>query len=796
MPANTLQDRWRRVRSMSRHELMVRSRQELSKRTDELLSRVGYDFAGKVTVDPSRATPAHFFFTSEQVPSIIAALTARLPRELDDIVRRASRICEHRFDLLGFENLNFGSEIDWHLDPVHKKRAPRAVFHKVPYLDFDQCGDVKITWELNRHQHFVTLAKAYCVTGDEKFAAELFQQWKHWHKENPYPVGVNWASSLEVAFRSLSWFWAHALVKGSKSKPAGFDDEYVRAQGLNGRHLERYLSTYFSANTHLMGEGVALFFLGTLLPQLKSAERWQKLGWQIVLEEAKNQVRADGFHFEQSTYYHVYAIDFFLHAAVLAMNNAVALPAEFEGTIQKMLNALCLLARSGSVPRLGDDDGGRLFDGRRNRMEHLLDPLAAGAVLFGRGDFKTAAGGLTEETVWLLGTPGVAEFDRIEEKAPETNSTALPATGLYVMSDPASRLQVAIDAGPLGAGTGGHGHADALSLTISDARGPLLIDPGTLEYVGKGPERNQYRGTAAHNTLLVDDKDQADPKGPFAWTTLPTARVEKWINGENFDLFVGSHDGYRRLEQPVVHRRWVFSLKSQFVLIRDIAEGEGKHRLDLYWHIAPDLRSQGKRSEGFLDARGERGIFTTPVEGHGWAQDVRQGSWSPAYGKAERSAILHFGTMAALPAEFVTLLVPVVKANARAGELTRISEASDARVVRGYRYSTPTREHCIFFAPENKGWVAGPWASDAEFVYSGRDRQGSDRTVIFYNGSHVTLGREKLVECARKISRYELIGSGSEAKVFSSNRDAVLTQETSSIEPTLASEPVAGGTSN
>ena len=184
---------------MSRHELSVRSRQELSKHSDELLSRAGYDFAARVALAPQRSAPAHFFFTPEQIPSIVSTLTTRVPRAVDDIVTRARRICEHRFDLLGFEALNFGNDIDWHLDPVHNKRAPRLIFHKVPYLDFEQCGDVKITWELNRHQHFITLAKAYRITGEEKFAAELFAQWKHWLKENPYPIGLNWASSLEVA---------------------------------------------------------------------------------------------------------------------------------------------------------------------------------------------------------------------------------------------------------------------------------------------------------------------------------------------------------------------------------------------------------------------------------------------------------------------------------------------------------------------------------------------------------------------------------------------------------------------
>ena len=150
-----------------------------------------------------------------------------------------------------------------------------------------------------------------------------------------------------------------------------------------------------------------------MCPEISRAEYWKSQGWGIVLQEARRQVRADGFHFEQSTYYHVYAIDFFLHAAMLARLNELTVPGEFEKTLENMLDALLLLGRASAPPRLGDDDGGRLFDPRRNRSEHLLDPLATGAVLFRRGDFKGVAGELREETIWLLGEQGVAEWDRL-----------------------------------------------------------------------------------------------------------------------------------------------------------------------------------------------------------------------------------------------------------------------------------------------------------------------------------------------------------------------------------------------
>ena len=382
---------WRKIKdrlaAMEAAELGDRIRQELGKRQDRFLSHFGYDFPAK-SADLVPHGSGNFFFGADSIAATVALVRQRLPHQVQDVVKRADRICQHRFDLLGYEDLDYGRPIDWHLDAVHGKQAPRKAFYKIRYLDFAEVGDSKITWELNRHQHLVTLAKAYRFTGDRRFADEALRQWRHWKSENPYPAGINWASSLEVAFRSLSWIWTHHLLQGTPGVP-DLREEWLRGLALHGRYIERYLSTYFSPNTHLLGEGVALFFLGVLCPELAAAERWKWLGWKIVLQEAARQVRLDGFHFEQSTYYHVYALDFFLHSAILASLNGIEIPKPFEETLEKMLTALSLLGRGGAPPRFGDDDGGRLFDPRRNRGEHLLDPLSTGAILFHRADYKT-----------------------------------------------------------------------------------------------------------------------------------------------------------------------------------------------------------------------------------------------------------------------------------------------------------------------------------------------------------------------------------------------------------------------
>ena len=156
------------------------------------------------------------FFLAVKLSARAELLRKHLPGEAAEILREADEICGHRFRLLGYENLDYGREIDWHLDPVHGKRAPLDPWFKIPFLDFAAVGDHKVTWELNRHQHLVTLAKAQLLSGErnEKYARELMAQWRSWIKANPYPLGINWASTLEVAFRSLSWIWVDQLLAG------------------------------------------------------------------------------------------------------------------------------------------------------------------------------------------------------------------------------------------------------------------------------------------------------------------------------------------------------------------------------------------------------------------------------------------------------------------------------------------------------------------------------------------------------------------------------------------------------
>src|SRR5260370_3053399 len=681
----------------------------------------------------------------------------RFPAETEQTISYAERICQHRFDLLGDEGRDYGQKIDWHLDAIHGKRAPRKPWYQIQYLDYGAVGDSKVTWELNRHQHLPTLAKAYRLTGTKQFAEELFRQWFDWMNDNPYPIGINWRSGLEVAFRGLAWLQMRPLLEGCDVVPPKFSDSLHRALAVGARHIERYLSTYFSPNTHLLGEGVGLFRIGFFLPIRELSRRWQTVGWEIVLREAVRQVRPDGMHFEQSVYYHVYALDFFMHSRILASKNSLPIPPGLDQAIEKMLEFLAALAQAGNPPRIGDDDGGRVFAPRRNRAEHLVNPLATGAGLVQREDFKALAGGAArEETLWLLGVEGLQQFDSLSTGQRIPESAAFQHSGIYVMTDSTPvRAQLVIDAGPQGSLSAGHGHADALSLEFALNGHEVLSDPGTFCYVSDDNSRNIFLRTAAHNTLQVDGLHQSEPAGPFSWKEQVDTRVGAWVEGKSFELFRGAHTGYKRLSRPAVHCRWVFHLKSNFYVVLDQLASEGKHAIDVSWHLSPGWAVRGQGTGRFVLDKDEQSMLAVLVnEDSGWQPKLGEGWYSPVYGKKQRAPVLQFHRKSQGFCDFFSLLFALPHDAADLGRLSS-STQSECPGVSACTYETLAGTHEMVFAESGKTWRVGRIESDAKFLHCLFDGRARALSFVLCEGTFMTLTQQSVFAANQSVWIHE-----------------------------------------
>jgi hypothetical protein len=466
-------------------------------------------------------------------------------RHPEAIATIADSILEHRFPLLGV-TIETGPTIDWRRDYLHGVSSGTEYFRLVPYLDFAKVGDHKAVWELNRHQHLPVLAQAYRASGRQAYLDEAFQQIDSWLEANPYLRGINWASALEVGLRALSWGWFWELAGGEM--PERLRERFLNALYQHGRYLEVNLSVYFSPNTHLLGEAVALHALGAWFPEWPRARRWREAGGRVVEEAIGRQVRDDGSHFEQSVYYHVYALDFFLLYRSLAGGG----PAYDErlGRMAEFLHAVT--GPAGMLPLIGDDDGGRLRHPYGDRMQFGRETLARCREVF-------------PDREWRL------------------ESRLFRDSGFAVMT--AGAASVVIKAGGFGAGSGGHSHSDVLSMVVRIANREILIDPGTYTYVADPAERDRFRGSAAHNTVRIDGRNQAIPAGPFRWRDKPEVKVRAWSTSAERDVLNAScaYAGF-------VHQRRVLLVKPETLVIVDSVEGpSGEHRIEQFWHLgAPE----------------------------------------------------------------------------------------------------------------------------------------------------------------------------------------------------------------
>jgi hypothetical protein len=654
-------------------EISGRARQEVSKWIDRLADPRRGTFEGSVPVERAdrwAAEMAPRFFAGPSDPRVPALIHERLPDSVRRIVAAADRALQKRFDLLGYRDLSFGDPIDWHLDPVAKRRASLRHWTLLDPLDVATVGDSKVVWELNRHQWLVGLGQAYRLTGDERYGSMFADTIRNWLRANPPGMGINWTSSLEVAFRLISWCWALSLFRGSAALTADLRAVLVGGIAAHASRIERYLSYYFSPNTHLTGEALGLFYAGTLFPSMPAAARRRRLATDILIHEAEQQILPDGVYMEQATCYQRYTAEIYLHFVVLAARNGIRVPDAVRQRLGLLLDSLLTLRRpDGSLPEIGDADGGWLLPLAPRDPDDGRGVFALAATVMKRGDYAWASGGLTPEVPWLLGIDSTRLFEQLDSAPPaQSPARLLPDGGYVVMRSDWGRTaeQIVFDVGPLGCrNSGGHGHADLLSIQASFRGQPYIVDPGTFRYTDDDGWRTHYRSTAAHSTIEIDGVGQAVPRGAFSWMSRPAAVLTRWTSTATLDTAVAEHHAYFGLADPVLHRRMVVLRKGRYAVVVDDLEGAAEHRAALRFQFAPMsvtldpsgwVRAGPSTEHGLLLHAFSTGSLKATV--HEGETDPKEGWISPAYGRQEPAPVLLYALTTTLPARVITLLLP------------------------------------------------------------------------------------------------------------------------------------------
>lgn len=452
-------------------------------------------------------------------------------------------------------------------------------------------------WRYNQH-YFDDLNAADAPTRADWHRALL----EDWVRSNPPGRGNGW-EPYPTSLRIVNWIkWALA----GNALPAVCEHSLA----VQARWLTRRLEIHLLGN-HLFANAKALVFAG-LYFEGEEAGRWLACGMRILAREVPEQILPDGGHFERSTMYHALALEDVLDLCNATTAFADGLPLRWRG----------------------------LVDDWRARVPGMCAWLRAMCHPDGEiGFFNDAAIGIAPAPKELWRYAGALGFELNGTDGTFTRDVTHLRESGYVRAacGPAVAL---LDVAPVGPDyLPGHAHADTLSFELSAFGQRVLVNSGTSCY-GTGPERLRQRGTAAHNTVVVDGQDSSE-----VWAGFRVARRARpsglMVEAPDAIRVACAHDGYCRLPGRPEHRR-EWALSEGGLTVEDWVSGCFEHA-DARFHVHPgvtvEIGSAGVA--GRLRLRDGGRVVRWHVE-HG-ALRIESTSWHPRFGSSEPTSCLVVG---------------------------------------------------------------------------------------------------------------------------------------------------------
>lgn len=471
-----------------------------------------------------------------------------------------------------FEDKLQGEVPDWFLNPFSGVRHPGASRPWWQLPDFEpSAGDIKAIWEPSRWGWLMPLAVE--ASKGRRASARLLNQWlRDWCELNSPYAGPNWKCGQEASIRVIHLALAAELLR-QVSQPTRSVLDLVRI------HLRRIEPTLVYAmaqdNNHATSEAAALFIGGSWLEMTagdRSAERWQRRGRHLLERSVRRLVARDGTFSQYSIAYHRLLIDT-LTAVEIWRRRVGADPfsGEFYSRAEAALGWLGAFIDpdTGAVPNTGANDSTWLI------------PLGAPGPLDFRPSAQLAAATFLGSCLYPEGP-----WDEPAECFGLTSDAVCePAKGSFVFDDGGFAVLRSGDARVFVRFPRHRfrpSHADALHVDLWVGAENILRDAGTFSYAAAPEEQASFAGTAGHNTVQLDDRDQMPRLGRFLfgeWTQA--AHAEHRAAADGCESFFATYRDWAGGEH---HRR--VDLSRQQMVVEDRVSGFRRNAV-LRWRLAP-----------------------------------------------------------------------------------------------------------------------------------------------------------------------------------------------------------------
>lgn len=461
---------------------------------------------------------------------------------------------------------------DWHLNPLTGVRVPdpEREWWRIP--DFDVAvGDIKCIWEASRFDWVLAFAQRACNGGDTSIA-RLNQWLTHWCQQNTPYHGPNWKCGQEASIRLLHLAMSAVILDQHRKPLPGL-------LALVELHLKRIEPTISYAmaqdNNHGTSEAAALYIGGSWLMKngLSEGERYYRAGQRWLENRACRLIERDGSFSQYSVNYHRVMLDTFSMVEVWRRKfDLPALSARFQAKARAAASWLYVFVdeSTGDAPNIGANDGARLLPLTDTGYRDFRPSVQLAMALFVSQRAYREVGAWDLPLQWLgLSAPvAVAELPGSQQFDQGGYVVLREGGSKAVLRYPRFRFRP--------------GQADALHLDLWHDGRNLLCDAGSFSYNVEAEWLKYFPGTASHNTVQFDDRDQMPRLGRFLFGDwLRTCNLEPLARGDGgVTCAAGYRDG-----KGATHNRHVVLGANSLQVRDDISGFTGK--AILRWRLRP-----------------------------------------------------------------------------------------------------------------------------------------------------------------------------------------------------------------